>query len=131
MIVAIGTNDTLASSGAQLDYFQAVLDRMGRAVVDQVARFFVIPQTGHGLTGTNYSMDGNGRTIPSLPVPNSYDQLGLLVAWVENNIVPGTSVTVTAGEKSLPLCSYPAYPHYRGGAQASARSYECANVMKR
>ena len=31
MIVTIGTNDTLASPGAQLDYYQSVLDRMGRA----------------------------------------------------------------------------------------------------
>ena len=27
MIVTIGTNDTLASPGAQLDYYQSVLDR--------------------------------------------------------------------------------------------------------
>ena len=31
MIVTIGTNDTLASPGAQLDYYQSVLDKMGRA----------------------------------------------------------------------------------------------------
>ena len=30
MIVTIGTNDTLASPGAQLDYFQSVIERMGR-----------------------------------------------------------------------------------------------------
>ena len=48
MIVAIGTNDTLASPGAQLDYYQSVLDKMGRAAVDDFARLYVIPQTGHG-----------------------------------------------------------------------------------
>ena len=32
MIVTIGTNDTLASPGAQLDYYQAVIDKMGRKV---------------------------------------------------------------------------------------------------
>jgi feruloyl esterase len=126
MIVTIGTNDTLASPGAQLDYFQAVLDRMGRATVDRFARLFVMPQTGHGLSGTNYGVDGHGRTIPSQPIPNRYDHVGLLFDWVENNVVPGMSVTVTAGEKSLPLCSYPSYPRYREGAPASASSYECA-----
>ncbi|PYS32247.1 MAG: tannase/feruloyl esterase family alpha/beta hydrolase, partial [Acidobacteria bacterium] len=50
VIVAIGTNDSLASPGAQLDYYQSVLDKMGRASVDEFARFYVIPQTGHGLT---------------------------------------------------------------------------------
>ena len=125
MIVTIGTNDTLASPGAQLDYYQSVLDRMGRASVDRFARFFVMPQTGHGLSGTNYTTDGNGRSIAAQPIPNRFDQLSLLFDWVENNIAPGTSVVVTAGEKSLPLCSYPAYPRYRAGAPASASSYEC------
>ena len=30
MIVTIGTDDTLASPGAQLDYYQSLLDKMGR-----------------------------------------------------------------------------------------------------
>src|ERR1044071_3015958 len=47
VIVTIGTNDTLASPGAQLDYYQSVVDKMGRSAVDQFARFFVMPQTGH------------------------------------------------------------------------------------
>lgn len=126
MIVAIGTNDTLASPGAQLDYFQSVLDRMGRATVDRFARFFVMPQAGHGLTGTNYTVDGDGRPIDSAPIPNRYDQLGLLFDWVESNIAPGMSAIVTAGEKSLPLCSYPTYPRYVRGASGAASSYQCA-----
>jgi feruloyl esterase len=126
MIVTIGTNDTLASPGAQLDYFQAVLDRMGRATVDQFARFFVMPQAGHGLSGTSTGVAGDGRGVPSVPIPNRYDQLGLLFDWVENGAAPAMAVTVTAGGRSLPLCSYPAYPRYRGGAPESAGSYECA-----
>ena len=51
MIVTIGTDDTLASPGAQLDYYQSVLNKMGREQVDAFARFFVLPQTGHGLPG--------------------------------------------------------------------------------
>src|SRR5262249_36500854 len=51
MIVAIGTNDTLASPGAQLDYYQSIIDKMGRPQVDTFARLYVIPEVGHGLTG--------------------------------------------------------------------------------
>jgi feruloyl esterase len=127
MIVTIGTNDTLASPGAQLDYYQAVLDKMGRGTVDRFARLFVMPQTGHGLSGTNYTVDGSGRTIPAQPIPNRFDQLGLLFDWVENGMAPGKSVPVSAGEKSLPLCSYPSYPRYRSGDAGSAASYECAD----
>ena len=127
MIVTIGTNDTLASPGAQVDYFQSVVDKMGRATVDRFARFFVMPQTGHGLSGTNYGVDGEGKTIPSMPIPNRYDQVGLLFDWVEKNAAPGMSVTVTAGEKSLPLCSYPTYPKYASGDAKTAASYRCSS----
>ena len=126
MIVVIGTNDTLASPGAQLDYYQSVIDKMGQSVVDQFARFFVIPQAGHGLNGTNYSIDGDGKTVPSVPVPNAFDRLSVLTDWVEKNVTPAKSLTVTAGEKSLPLCSYPTYPKYAGGPAAAASSYVCA-----
>ena len=131
MIVTIGTNDTLASPGAQLDYYQSVLDRMSRATVDRFARFFVMPQTGHGLSGTSYGVGGDGKTLVSVPIPNRYDQLGLLFDWVENNTAPGMSVTVTAGERSLPLCSYPTYPRYRKGEPTSASAYECAAAESR
>jgi feruloyl esterase len=126
MIVAIGTNDTLASPGAQLDYYQSVIDTMGRTAVDRFARFFVVPQVGHGLSGSNYGVNGEGETIPTGPIPNTYDRLGLLFDWVENEVAPCMSVTVTAGDRSLPLCSYPAYPRYMGGAPGSAGSYRCA-----
>jgi hypothetical protein len=125
MIVAIGTNDTLASPGAQLDFYQSVIDKMGRAQVDGFARFFVMPQTGHGLSGANYATSGDGKTLPVAPVPNTWDRLALLFDWVERGVAPGMSITVTAGEKSLPLCSYPAYPRYVTGPVASASSYRC------
>jgi feruloyl esterase len=131
MIVTIGTNDTLASPGARLDYFQSVLDRMGRTTVDRFARVFVMPQTGHRLSGTSCGVSGDGKTLAPAPIPNRYDQLGLLFEWVESNSAPGMSVTVTAGERSLPLCSYPAYPRYRKGDAVSASAYECAAAEAR
>ena len=83
MIVAIGTNDTLASPGAQLDYYQSVLDKMGRAAVDDFARFYVIPQTGHGLTGSSYTTDGDGHAIPATQIPSRFDRVAMLLDWVE------------------------------------------------
>ena len=125
MIVTIGTDDTLASPGAQLDYYQSLLDTMGRARVDEFARLFVMPQAGHGLSGRNSGVDGEGRTIPVAPIPNTFDRVRMLMDWVERGVAPGKSVVVTAGEKSLPLCSYPEYPHYVEGPVADAKSYQC------
>jgi hypothetical protein len=126
MIVTIGTNDTLASPGAQLDYFQSVVNRMGREKVDQFARFFVIPQTNHGLSGMNYTTDGDGKTIEAAPIPNTYDRLPILMDWVEKKEPPPKQLTVTGGGRSLPLCNYPLYPKYVGGLPSDAGSYRCA-----
>jgi feruloyl esterase len=112
LIVVIGTNDTLASPGSQLDYYQAVIDKLGRTKVDAFARFFVIPQATHGLSGPG--------------IPNVYDRLGLLMDWVEHKNAPGKQVTLTGGGRSKPMCSYPAYPKYTGGRPEMASSYTCS-----
>ena len=126
MIVAIGTNDTLASPGTQLDFYQSILDKMGRSKVDGFARFYVLPQTGHGLTGTNYTTDGDGKKLEAKPIPNTFDRLALLTAWVEKGIAPGKSIKVTAGDRSMPMCSYPEYPKYADGSPDAAESWQCS-----
>jgi feruloyl esterase len=125
LIVVIGTADTLASPGSQLDYYQSVLDRMGRKAVDSFARFYVLPQTGHGLTGTSYTMDGNGKSIAASEIPSGVDRVALLRDWVEKGIAPAKSVTVTGPTGSRPMCSYPDYPRYIAGDPAQAAAYLC------
>ncbi|MBZ5576216.1 MAG: tannase/feruloyl esterase family alpha/beta hydrolase [Acidobacteriia bacterium] len=125
MIVAIGTNDTLASPGTQLDFYQSILDKMGRSKVDSFARLYVLPQTGHGLTGMNYTTDGDGKTLEAKPIPNTFDRLALLTEWVEKGTAPGKSIKVTAGERSMPMCSYPEYPKYAKGPVEAAESWQC------
>jgi feruloyl esterase len=71
-------------------------------------------------------VDGAGNTFPSRPIPSAYDRFGMLIDWVENKKAPGKSVTVTAGERSLPMCSYPMFPKYIGGPTGDATSYICA-----
>jgi feruloyl esterase len=126
MIVAIGSNDMLASPGAQLDYYQSVLDTMGQETVDEFARLFVVPGGGHGLSGRSADINGAGESIPVTQIPSQFDQRGILMDWVEQSEVPAMNLTVTAGDRSLPLCSYPNYPRYREGPPESADSYYCA-----
>jgi hypothetical protein len=125
MIVTIGTDDTLASPGAQLDYYQSVIDTMGRDVVDSFARLLVIPQANHGLMGRNAAQDGDGHDIPVAPLPTRFERLPILFDWVERGVAPPMHLTVTSGDRTLPLCSYPAYPHYSGASPDAASSYHC------
>ena len=127
MIVTIGTDDTLASPGAQLDYYESVLQTTGRRAVDDFARFFVIPQANHGLAARTADVDGSGKTIDRVALPTSYERFALLIDWVERRVAPGMSLTLTGADRTAPLCSYPQYPKYTGGAPAAAASYQCVN----
>ena len=126
MLVMVGTDDTTAPSGEQLNYYQTVLDTMGREAVDSFARLWVIPQGGHGLSGRAAPIDGNGEPTGSLQIPSGTDRFALLQNWVENGVAPGKSETVTTGGRSGPMCSYPEYPHYESGDADQAASYRCA-----
>jgi feruloyl esterase len=127
LISAMGAQDTLASPGAQLDYYQSVLDRMGRQKVDAFARFYVLPQGNHGMMATTATIDGAGKEIPAVRLPTAWNRFGLLVDWVEGNTPPGKSLTMTGGgDQTMVLCSYPEYPRYHGGPALQASSYSCA-----
>jgi feruloyl esterase len=126
LIVTIGTGDTLASPGAQLDYYQSVIDTMGRQAVDGFARFFVIPQANHGLMAATADIDGNGHPVARTPLPSAYERFAVLVDWVERKVAPPMSLTVTGNGRSMPLCSYPSYPKYIAGPADAASSYTCA-----
>jgi feruloyl esterase len=126
LIVTSGTNDTLASPGAQLEYYQSVIDTMGRSAVDGFARFFVIPQANHGLMASTADIDGNGQPIARAPLPSAYERFAVLVDWVERKVTPPMSLTVSGGGRTMPLCSYPSYPRYHDGSPEAAASYTCA-----
>ncbi len=100
-----------------------MIDKLGRDEVDAFARFFVIPQVGHGLSGNSSNANGAGEAIPPTAIPNQFDKRGLIETWVEQNQAPGKTLVVTAGGRSLPLCSYPNYPKFVSGPPESATSY--------
>lgn len=134
IIITIGTMDFTASSGAQIDYYQSVIDKMGRKKTDKFARLYVVPQGGHGLSGRSYRVNGEGNEVPvrNIPAPDMNDQIDLLIRWVEEGEAPqktlvigekGKIVTNLDGKGYL-LCSYPEYPGYKGGDPEMVSSWE-------
>lgn len=126
LIVAIGTNDTLASPGAQLDYYAALVKKMGQKQIDRFARLYVLPQRGHGLTGNRYALNGKGEAVEASALPSQFDRMTLLQKWVEQDAAPDRTQTVT-GARSITglMCSWPEYPHYIGGERDQAAAYRC------
>lgn len=126
LIVAIGVNDTLASPGAQLDYYAALVKEMGARTLDQFARLYVLPQRGHGLSGSSYTLTGSGKSVAAAPLPSQFDRLAMLQKWVEAGAAPDKSAVVTgAGGTSGLMCSYPQSPHYQGGEPGQSSSWKC------
>jgi len=136
IIVTVGTMDNIASSGAQLDYYQSLINKMGQKKIDDFARLYVIPQASHGLSGKSYKMNGEGKSVivRNIPRPNSDDKIDMLIFWVEKNQAPAKTLVV--GEngridvkvqgKGYLLCSYPNYPRYIEGPTEQVSSYVSA-----
>ncbi len=134
IIITSGLMDNLASDGAQLDYYQSVIDKMGRQKVDEFARLFVVPHGGHGLSGKGYSVNGEGKPVTpkNIAGPNGDDNLDLLVSWVEKKQAPAKTLVVDEkgrigtdkNVKGYLLCSYPNYPQYTSGPVENASSYQ-------
>jgi hypothetical protein len=133
IIITIGTMDFTASSGAQLDYYQSLIDKMHQNKIDKFARLYVVPQGGHNLAGKSHNVNGEGETVPvrNIPAPNMNDQIDIITAWVEKGQAPQKTLVVnTEGRigvkpegKSFLLCSYPNYPKYVGGPTDMVSSY--------
>ena len=133
IIITIGTMDMIASSGAQLDYYQSLIDRMGQDAIDSFARLYVVPQAGHGLSGRSFNMNGDGRPVEviNIPPPGQNDKIDMIIAWVENKKAPEKTLVVGIDgslgvDRSVPgylLCSYPYFPKYLGGPPEKASSW--------
>src|SRR5436190_1503266 len=116
LIVLEHMADYAQSPYAGIEYYQSVVKRMGQGSVSDFMRLYVAPGVDHVGTGA----------------PANVDMLAVLAAWVERDQAPedlevlqqdrAPPFTIT---RSLPLCRWPAYPHYTGGDQAIAGSFEC------
>lgn len=140
IIITIGTMDFIASSGAQLDYYHSLIDKMSRKKTDKFARLYVVPQGGHNLAGKSHDVNGEGEAVPvrNIPAPDINDQIDLISSWVEKGEIPlKTLIINTEGRigmrpqgKGFLLCSYPDYPRYIGGPADMVSSYISAEPGK-
>jgi len=136
MVMYQGYADPLIPSATAIDYFNAVADADPNA--ENYLRLFMAPGMWHCSGGPGANVFGN-LTVPSpKPLDPSDDLLGALIAWVEYG-VPPTRVTATKYTNDdpaqgvafqRPLCLYPSYGAYAGGALTSAASFACKPTTK-
>ena len=110
-------SDYAQSPYAGIGYFQQVQARMGEASVNDFARLYTAPGVDHVGSGA----------------PANVDMLQVLVDWVEAGKAPVDLVvldqkiaTPISTNRALPLCRWPAWPHYKAGDVKDAASFVCA-----
>lgn len=110
-------SDYAQSPYAGIGYFLEVQKRFGEAGTADFMRLYTAPGVDHVGSGG----------------PANVDMLSVLVDWVEKGSTPGDLTVVEqqaalpiAVDRSLPLCRWPAWPHYKAGDPKSATSFACA-----
>ncbi len=134
IIFTIGGIDNIASSGAQMDYYQSLIDEMGWNKLDKFARLYVVPNGNHMLFGRSYNENGKGEPVEvrRLASPDQLQKFDMLIDWVENEKAPAKTLVVDekgkmgteSSVKGYLLCSYPNYQKYVGGPTDVAASYK-------
>ena len=109
-------SDYAQSPYAGINYFQSVEAKMGADSAHGFMRLYTAPGVDHVGSGA----------------PANVDILSALVDWAENGKPPGPLTVVEqsleptiAATRSLPLCEWPAWPHYNSGDAKDASSYTC------
>jgi len=110
-------SDYAQSPYAGIGYFQQVEKRLGEAATADFIRLYTAPGVDHVGSGG----------------PANVDMLAVLVDWVENGRAPGDLTVVEEQpalpitvDRSLPLCRWPGWPHYKAGDPKAAASFACA-----
>ena len=125
LIIRENAADRAQSPLMGIDYYHAVVARLGQAAVDPSARLYVSPSSTHS---------GNARTVTDKrAVPTMADLLDPLDRWVTTGQAPADAIEQTSRnslppfqvQASRPMCRYPGYPHYTGGDGLQAASYAC------
>jgi Tannase and feruloyl esterase len=112
-----GWNDTGVPPRVAVDYYKAVVAKVGARKVRQSMRFFMVPGMGHGL-GKNGAENFDA------------DPMDLIVQWQEHGVVPDQLIVthyrngVEVGKRLV--CQYPLIAYYNGGGNTEdPASYRC------
>jgi hypothetical protein len=113
--------DTISNPRSQIRLYEELVRRNGKAAIEGAVRFYILPMGNHGAV----SISASGQAMPS-----SWNAVGALRDWVEHGVAPPDAPVLStfAGETitaTRPICRYPAYPHYVGGAPRWATAFQC------
>jgi tannase/feruloyl esterase len=112
-----GWNDYTVAPGNPVDYYEAVLAKVGRAKAANAVRLFMVPDLLHCLGGTN-------------PSTYQFDTVGLLRQWKAAGKAPDqivlTHFLYGREDRKRLVCAYPRVATYKGsGNTGDPGNYTC------
>jgi feruloyl esterase len=117
LLLVGGWADAAVPPKVAVNYYNAVVAKLGDRVVKESMRFFMVPGMGHG-PGTNGPENFN------------FDALSLIEQWKEKGEAPDQLIVthfkdgLEAGKRLV--CQYPQVAFYKGsGSPEDAKSYSC------
>jgi feruloyl esterase len=133
LILYHGWNDAAISALNAIQYYDRVVDRLGRAEADTFARLYMVPGMQHCADGPGPNAFGQHGRAPAGPPQR--DVFMALEQWVEKGTPPSAIVATkyvdddpAKGPKtSRPLCPHPQVAKYKGqGDPNDAGSFVCS-----
>ena len=117
LLLVDGWADAAVPPKVAINYYDAVVKKLGAKRVKESMRFFMVPAMGHG-PGTNGAENFN------------FDALGLIEKWKENGEAPDQLiVTHFKDGKEVGtrlICQFPQVAMYNGGGNPEdSKSYSC------
>lgn len=132
LIMRESLSDKGNSPQSGIDYYNAVVAKMGKSKVDT----FFVAYGASGLGHTSPGVPAGTRNAPIYGTPGQIDLLGLIDDWVVNGNKPGQGLVLTSRQPmppydiiaSKPMCRLGSYPQYVGASPAGgnlATNYVC------
>lgn len=131
LILYHGWCDAAIAPIASVNYYRAVIKKLGAAQADKFVRLFMVPGLEHCSGGAGPDRFGQEEVATGDPQHNI---ASALEQWVEGGPAPSQIIaakqekdgTVT---RTRPVCAYPAIAHYKGsGSTDAAENFTCALV---
>ena len=113
-----GWNDQLIAPLNSVNYYNSVLEKMGRKKVADSVRLFMVPGMGHCSGGEGTS---------------NFDHMQVIEQWVEQGKTPEQIPASRADrgkvDRRRPLCPYPQVARYKGsGSTDEAENFVCGRM---
>ncbi len=141
LIIYHGWNDPAIPALSTVNYYQQVVDTVGKAKTESFVRLYMVPGMQH--CGGGPGPDDFGQSPLWNPDPR-FNARTALELWVENGTAPEAIIATKAAGRppgggtpaaspamTRPLCPFPQVARYKGnGDTNSAESFVCAAEKK-